>query len=217
MNTICLIGPTGVGKTRLALDLAKTLDGEIVNLDKIYIYKDFSLGTGLSDNDTEPGIRKHLYRLIEPTEEIIPPDEYARLVRKACNEINRRGKTAIIEGGSTTYFPAVYKENERDKFIDQKIGLQFPRNFDVAKKIENRIDSIIKGGLLDEVAMGLEKYPNSLIMKDCHFIVPLVAYLKGETDLHEAKKKMLSRNLEYIEKQLKCFRSFPKVIWMEAK
>lgn len=214
-KTICLIGPTGSGKTSVAFDLARSIGGEVVNLDKIYIYKQFQTGTGLSDSLKESGIKKHLYCLIEPNEEIISPEIYAKMIRATCLDISKRGNTAIIEGGSTTYFPALYIENERDPFIDQIYGIYFPKNFDIAKKIEERITSVLDEGLLEEVRMGMEKYPESLIMKDCHFVVPMVRYLNSEIDLNGAKREVVQRCLLYIKHQMECFRSFPNIKWVE--
>lgn len=215
-KVICILGPTGVGKTALAIRMAKSLGGEIVNLDKIYTYKRFSIGTGLSDNEKEIGVPTHLYKLLEPDEEIIPPGEFVKKVKETCLEINKLDKLAIIEGGSSTYFPALYFENREEKFIDQFIGLCFPEGFDIAGKISMRIEAILDEGLIDEVKMGLRDYPNSLIMNDCHFIVPMIDYLKREIDLPRAKAVMLHRNLEYIEKQMKCFRAYPEIKWTDC-
>lgn len=215
-KVICILGPTAAGKTALAIKLATLLDAEIVNLDKIYTYKRFSLGTGLSDGEKDTKVVKHLYKLLEPDEAIVPPRVYAKMIRKTCTEINRRGKVAIIEGGSITYFPALYFENRQGKFIDQFTGLCFPKDFDVAGKIKKRIEALLIEGLIDEVKIGLKDYPNSLIMNDCHLIVPLVDYLKGEIDLPEAKAAMLQRNLEYIEKQMSCFKKFSEIKWVDC-
>ncbi len=214
-QVICIVGPTGVGKTTKAFELAKALDGEVINLDKIYTYKKFLLATGLSDSKKETSVKKHLYEFLEPDDPIIDPGVYAKMVRSKVKEILERGKTAIIEGGSTTYFPALYWENEKNNFIQHIFGLRFAKDFDVAQKISQRFDKVWKQGLLEEVKMGLTKYPNSLIMKDCHFVVPVARYINGEIDIEQAKEEVLKRNLEYIKKQMLCFETFPKIEWLE--
>ena len=138
------------------------------------------------------------------------------MVRATCREIIQRDVSAVIEGGSTTYFPALYAENERNPFINSIIGLRFPKDSDISKKIEKRIEITIDDGLLNEVKMGMEKYPNSLIMKDCHFIVPFVQFLKSEISFIEAKKKAVHRCLEYIDRQMKCFSTYPNIEWIEV-
>src|SRR5258706_675610 len=215
IKAICLIGPTGSGKTSVAFSLARNVKGEVVNLDKIYTYKNFPISTGLSDSLKEKGVKRHLYQLLTPAKTIISPKKYAKMIRKVCIEISQKGKVPIIEGGSTTYFPALYEENKKKIFIGHFVGLKLPKNIDLSAKIEKRVSIAIGEDLLKEIRMGIKKYPNSLIMKDCHFVVPMVRYLKGDISLKLAKKEVVERCLGYIKRQMKCFLQYKDIKWIE--
>src|SRR3989344_4646660 len=126
-KTIAIVGPNGVGKTSVAFELARRLkNGEVINLDKMYLFKHFPISSGLSDTLKEGGVKRHFYELLEPEEDIIPPVKYAEMVMNKCSEIiNNRG-VPIIEGGSTTYFPSFYELNQHEKFCKTIIGLKSP-------------------------------------------------------------------------------------------
>jgi len=136
------------------------------------------------------------------------------MIAKTCDEISKSGHLSIVEGGSTTYFPSLYLENQKNPFISKIFALYFPNNFDVAKIIKDRINTALEEGLLNEVKIGMEKYPNSLIMNDCHFIVPMVRYLNKEINLAEARREVVHRCLGYISKQMDCFKGYPNIVWI---
>src|SRR3972149_7497622 len=93
-----IIGLTGVGKTDVALHLAKNIGvGEIVNMDKIFLFKHFRVSSGLVDVLKEKDIKKHLYELLEPTDEIIPVPEYIQMVQNTCLQILSNSGLPIIE------------------------------------------------------------------------------------------------------------------------
>ena len=82
MKAITIIGPNGVGQTAIAFELARRLGGEVINLDKIYLFKYFPISSGLSDTLREKDIQIHLYELLEPDQDIIPGNVYAEMVRE---------------------------------------------------------------------------------------------------------------------------------------
>ncbi len=60
-KAVIIVGPTGVGKTKVAFELARRVGtGEVVNLDKIYTYRGFPISSGLSDTIKEKGVKRHL-------------------------------------------------------------------------------------------------------------------------------------------------------------
>lgn len=115
-----------------------------------------------------------------------------------------------------TYIPELFRQNVGDsKFVHPIIGLCLPSGVDMAEKFRKRIILALEVGLVDEVREGLKTYRNTLIMTDCHAIVPLVRYLDGEISLEIAQEEMLSRMLSYAEKQTALFRSHKEVTWLE--
>lgn len=215
-SALAIIGPTGVGKTAVAFELARRVGvGEVINLDKMFLYRHFPIASGLSDALKETGVNRNLYKLLEPDEDPIPAGEYIGMVRNTCAKILSGGGLPIIEGGSTTYAPALLEANLENKFCDPVIGLRFPAGFDLKEKINKRIEAALREGLIDEVKEGLKKYRHTLIMSDAHSIVPLVRYLDGEIDLDQAKEGILDRCLKYAERQMEVLMQYPQITWLD--
>ena len=103
---IVLAGPTGTGKSDLALRLALALRGEIVNYDSVQIYRGFDVGSAKPSIATRAMVPHHLFDIIEATDEFNAAD-YARLARDTCTAIDARGARAILAGGTFFYLRAL--------------------------------------------------------------------------------------------------------------
>lgn len=115
---ITIVGPTGVGKTRLSLELAKKYAGEIINADSTQIYKEINIGTAKIEN--QEGIIHHLIDLKSLDEEYTVYD-YQKDARIILDDILNRGKTPIIVGGSGLYLSALlydYKFTKESRVSD---------------------------------------------------------------------------------------------------
>ena len=95
-------GPTASGKTALAIELAKRLDGEIVSADSVQIYKYMNIGSAKPDEEEKQGIVHHLIDVCEPTENFSLGD-YLALARKVIADIHARGKLPVVAGGTGLY------------------------------------------------------------------------------------------------------------------
>ena len=104
-DIIVIVGPTGVGKTKLSIELAKKLDAEIINGDSVAIYKKLDIGSAKPTIEEREGIPHHLID-IKDVEEDYTVFEYQKDVRKKIEEINSRGKRIIIVGGTGLYIKA---------------------------------------------------------------------------------------------------------------
>ena len=69
MRIIVIIGPTGVGKTKLSISLAKKLDAYILNGDSMQVYKSLDIGTAKIKENEKQGIKHFLFDIVEPTED----------------------------------------------------------------------------------------------------------------------------------------------------
>jgi tRNA dimethylallyltransferase len=103
---LAIVGPTAVGKSRLAVELAGALDGEIVNADALQVYRGFDVGTAKPSVEERRRIRHHLVDVLEPDRRF-SAGEFARRARAAIAAIEAAGRTPIVVGGSGLYLKAL--------------------------------------------------------------------------------------------------------------
>ena len=103
---IVLTGPTAVGKSKLSIELAKRLGGEIISADSMQVYKYMNIGTDKISPEKMGGVRHHLIDFLEPTEDF-NVFTFQKLVKEAIADIASRGKVPIIVGGTGFYIQAV--------------------------------------------------------------------------------------------------------------
>ncbi len=111
---IVIAGPTASGKTRLAVELAKIYDGEVVSADSMQIYKGMSIATAKPTEEEMQGITHHLIDFLEPEQPFSVAD-YVKLAGQAIDDIRSRGKFPIICGGTGLYISSLI---ENIKFDD---------------------------------------------------------------------------------------------------
>ncbi|MDK6275622.1 tRNA (adenosine(37)-N6)-dimethylallyltransferase MiaA [Pseudoglutamicibacter albus] len=108
---IAVVGPTGTGKSELALELCHMLDGEVVNTDALQFYRGMDIGTAKLPVAERQGIEHHLLDIMDVTEEASVA-VFQEQARDAIAQIQERGKTAVLVGGSGLYVRAVLDEIE---------------------------------------------------------------------------------------------------------
>jgi tRNA dimethylallyltransferase len=101
-----IVGPTGSGKSELALRIALEIGGEIVNCDSVQIYRRFQIGTAKVPESERRGIPHHLMDLAEPGQ-LFTAGDYARAARAALREIVERGRIPVVVGGTGFYLRAL--------------------------------------------------------------------------------------------------------------
>lgn len=101
-----IIGPTAVGKTKLSIDLAKALNGEIISGDSMQIYRTMDIGTAKVTKAEMDGIPHYMIDIKNP-EDSFSVAEFQERVRKHIREITERGKLPIIVGGTGLYIQSV--------------------------------------------------------------------------------------------------------------
>ena len=112
---IVIVGPTGVGKTKLSIELAKIYNGEIINADAMQIYKDLNIGTAKIKEEEKESIPHHLFDIKEVKEEYSIYN-YQKDCRKKIEEIQSKEKTPIIVGGTGLYIKsALYDYHLEEK------------------------------------------------------------------------------------------------------
>ncbi len=119
---ICIVGPTGVGKTKLSVELAKIFNGEIINADSTQVYKELDIATAKVTEEEKEGIPHHLFDIKNIDEDYTVYD-YQHDARAKIDEILKKGKMPILVGGTGLYIKAClydYKFEEESKKRDYK-------------------------------------------------------------------------------------------------
>ena len=114
-NIICVAGPTASGKTSLAVELAKFMNGEVVSCDSMQIYRRMTIGTAKPVPQEMEGIPHHMIDVCEP-EEDFSVSKYCEMAAPIVEDITKRGKTAIIAGGTGLYMDSLIKGNDFSPF-----------------------------------------------------------------------------------------------------
>ncbi len=118
---LVITGPTAVGKTKLSIELAKKYNGEIINADAVQVYKGLDIGSAKVTEEEKEGIPHYLLSIKEVDEDYTIY-HYQKDCREIIKEIQDRGKTPIIVGGTGLYIKAAlydYKlteEKEKDTY-----------------------------------------------------------------------------------------------------
>ena len=103
---LCLLGPTAVGKTEIAIQLAQHLNAEIISVDSRQIYKQMDIGTAKPTPEEQQAARHHLIDCVDISQPFSVAD-YQSLADTAIADIQNRGKQVILVGGAGLYFRAV--------------------------------------------------------------------------------------------------------------
>ncbi len=128
-RVICIVGPTGVGKTKLSIELAKRLNGEIINADSTQVYKGMDIATAKVKEEEKEGIVHHLFD-IKDIEESYTVFDYQKDCRLKIKEIEEKGKNPILVGGTGLYIKAALYDykfekenslNEYSEYTDEEL------------------------------------------------------------------------------------------------
>ena len=109
-HIICIAGPTASGKTALAVELAKELDGEVVSCDSMQVYKRMDIGTAKPTKEEMQGIVHHMIDVAEADEDF-SVSRYCCMASPIVDDILARGKTAVIAGGTGLYMDSLIRGN----------------------------------------------------------------------------------------------------------
>lgn len=101
-----IVGPTGAGKTRLSIDLAARVGGEVVSADSQQVYIGMDIGTGKASADERARVPHHLLDVVQPDQEMTAA-RFIELADQAIADIAARGKPVIICGGTGLYVRAL--------------------------------------------------------------------------------------------------------------
>ena len=140
---VAVLGPTGSGKSDLALEIAVVFGGEIVNCDSLQVYRHFNIGTAKLPLEARRGVAHHLIDVADPGE-LFTAGEYARRARAVLADITTRGKTPVLAGGTGFYLRALldglFRGPSRDQNLRDRLAARERRHRGALHRILNRLD-----------------------------------------------------------------------------
>lgn len=140
---VAVAGPTGSGKSNLALAIATRFNGEVVNCDSLQVYRFFDIGTAKLPLPERRGIPHHLMDIANP-DELFTAGEYARLARAAIAEISARERLPVITGGTGFYLRALldglFEGPVRDQRLRDRLALRETRRPGSLHRLLRRFD-----------------------------------------------------------------------------
>lgn len=105
-NLIVILGPTAVGKTGLAIEIAQRVNGEIISADSRQIYRFMDIGTAKPTPQQQAQAKHHLVDIVAP-DDWLSVAQYQRMAYQAINDIHAQGRTPLLVGGTGQYITAV--------------------------------------------------------------------------------------------------------------
>ena len=118
-----IVGPTGIGKTKLSIALAKHFQTEIISGDSVQVYKELNIGSAKVTDKEKDGVKHHLIDILEPTEDFSVA-LFQKLVRGKIKELQDRNLTPLIVGGTGLYIKSVlynynFEDSKRDYSLEE--------------------------------------------------------------------------------------------------
>ena len=269
---LVVVGPTGVGKTKMSVELAKKYNAEIINADSMQVYKGLNIGTAKVRDEEKENIPHHLFDICD-VNDMYTVCEYQKDARKKIEELTSANKNIIIVGGTGLYIKALlydYRfktEDELDDYnyltneeimnkikkyddscdihinnrkrlvrylnkleqnlIEEKngnkklyefkmIGLTTDRET-LYKKIDDRVDKMVKDGLIEEVRSFYDKNIHSKSIMTGIGYKELYMAFDGKISLDEAIELIKKNSRHYAKRQYTFFKNqFTDIKWYQT-
>ncbi|KAF8016960.1 hypothetical protein BT93_H2225 [Corymbia citriodora subsp. variegata] len=150
-KVVFVVGATGTGKSRLAIDLAERFRGEVVNSDKIQVYKGLDIVTNKVTEEECRGVPHHLLGVMAPDSEFTPVD-FRHHALATIESILARGQLPIITGGSNSFIDALVNGGPEVQlrydccFFWIDVSMPLLHSF-----VSRRVDRMVEAGMVDEV------------------------------------------------------------------
>ena len=236
MQTIIILGPTGSGKTDVAIELAKALNGEIISADSRAIYKGMDIGTAKPSLEEQAGIPHYGLDLVEPGDRFTVAD-WKTYAEGKIADIKSRGKVPIIVGGTGLYIDALIYDYQFKGPTGHKIGdieqktcsdrTEIKGDFlligvktepeKLRARLKQRIDKMFAQPLYDETTKLVEKYGWGSGAMKSNIYEYVWKYLNNELDYETAKQKSFYEDWHLAKRQLTWFKRNPKINWLELE
>ena len=128
-----IFGPTGIGKSSLAIELAKKIDGEIIGVDSRQIYNGISIGTAQPDSSQLNEVPHHLIGFRKLNKKI-SAGEYVELIDNKIDKIIQKNKSPILCGGTGLYFKSLKDGIFEGSHTDEDIRSRLEKEYEIDKE-----------------------------------------------------------------------------------
>ena len=224
-KVLVIVGPTGSGKTGLAIEAAELIGGEVISADSRAIYKGMDIGTAKPTKEEMRGIAHWGIDLVEPDERFTVFDFQKYAIDKE-ESIRARGNVPIIAGGTGLYVDAViYRYNfnsdvknncsDREKMCSKYvvIGIKWEAD-ELRARLMERANKLFAQDIVGETKFLAEKYGwDNQAMKSN--IYPIVwRMLNGEISETEAKRLFFLDDWHLARRQMTWFRRNKNIVWL---
>ncbi len=232
-SVIVIIGPTGSGKTGVAIEIAKRCgelfgdgrQGEIISADSRAIYKGMEIGVAKPSREEQDGVRHFGLDLVEPGERYTVFD-WKREAEQRIEEIRTRGNVPIVVGGTGLYVDALaydyqFNDNVKNTCSDRKemctnyliLGIKTDAE-ELRIRLTERVNKMFVQELFDETRRLVEEYgfKNQAMKSNIYQFV--WRYLEGEIDLETAKRLSVNDDWHLARRQRTWFRRNQEIKWM---
>jgi adenylate dimethylallyltransferase (cytokinin synthase) len=152
-KVLFILGATGTGKTKLSINLGTQFPSEIINSDKIQVYKGLDIVTNKVQESERCSIPHHILGIIDDPEYDFTVDDFCKHVLEALDLIIENGHLPIIVGGSNSYLkklvddPVIAFHSKYDCcfiWVDVSLPILFPY-------LDKRVDEMVEAGMVDEI------------------------------------------------------------------
>ncbi|XP_050218830.1 adenylate isopentenyltransferase 5, chloroplastic [Mercurialis annua] len=188
-KVVFVVGPTGTGKSRLAIDIATRIPAEVINCDKIQVYKGLDIVTNKVTEEECRGVPHHLLGVVDPNADYTS-DDFRHHASDALKLICARDRLPIIAGGSNSFIEALVNEDPEFQsryeccFLWVDVSLPVLHSF-----VSDRVDRMLKSGLIDEVKSIFDptNFDYSRGIKRAIGVPELDQYFRNETSRTRAR------------------------------
>lgn len=190
LNLGAIVGPTAVGKTSLALQVAQNLGGEILSCDSMQVYRGMDIGTAKASNDERAVVPHHLLDIVGVGDDFSVA-EYQRLADDMIARLNQQGKLPILVGGTGLYYQAV---------VDHYTFYPMETKAQVRQRLQDQGRSAGLACLYDKLTIVDPEYAARISCQDEKRIIrALEVYeLTGTTFSEQQRKDMDTYNLAVV-------------------
>lgn len=225
-----IVGPTGSGKTGVAIEIAKECEArfgqkvEIISADSRAIFRGMDIGTAKPSKKEMAGVPHHGIDVVLPDERFTIKD-FQNLAREKIREVQNRGSIPMIVGGTGLYVDAVifdykFTQDAKKMCSDRKnlntnfivFGIKWESD-QLRVRLEKRLSNIFTQELMTETKRLTAQYSKDLPAMKSNVYQFAWRYLEGELDFEEAKRLAVLDDYHLAKRQMTWFKRNPEIKW----